>query len=441
MINSLEEARKEINRIDEEMAKLFEGRMECAEVIAEYKKENNLPIFDKKREEELVERNSGYIENQGLREYYKDFLLDVMSISKKYQKEIIHHCDSLKVADGATVLPISLGERSYDIHIEKGSISKMAEIFGIKEKRAFIITDNGVPKEYAMSVADGFASSYIYTVNQGEGSKSLETYGEIMARMIEIGMTRSDVCIAVGGGVVGDLTGFVAATYMRGVDFYNVPTTLLSMVDSSIGGKTAINHGGVKNIVGAFHQPKGVLIDTDALSTLPQRQMVNGIAESIKMAATSNANFFSMLEGEDCYENIEAIIVESLKIKKAVVEQDEREGGLRKILNFGHTFGHAVEAATNMDELYHGECVAIGMMAITYGDVNKRLGRVLKKYNLPTEYMGDISSTIKLMTSDKKRSGDTVDAVFVEEIGRGEIKRIKVSDLEEIIKKNLGGQE
>ena len=138
MINSLEEARKEINRIDEEMAKLFEGRMECAEVIAEYKKENNLPIFDKKREEELVERNSRYIENQGLREYYKDFLLDVMSISKKYQKEIIHHCDSLKVADGATVLPISLGERSYDIHIEKGSISKMAEIFGIKEKRAFV---------------------------------------------------------------------------------------------------------------------------------------------------------------------------------------------------------------------------------------------------------------------------------------------------------------
>lgn len=338
-------------------------------------------------------------------------------------------------------LTVAFGERSYDIIIKKHTLGSMADLFGIKHKRAFIITDNGVPREYATSVAGGFASSYIYTVNQGEGSKSLETYGEIMAKMIEIGMTRSDVCVAVGGGVVGDLTGFVAATYMRGMDFYNVPTTLLSMVDSSIGGKTAVNHGGVKNIVGAFHQPKGVLIDTDALSTLPQRQMANGIAESIKMATTSNANLFSTLERENCYENIEAIIVESLKIKKTVVEEDEREGGIRKILNFGHTFGHAAEAATNMDELYHGECVAIGMMAITSSDVNKRLGRVLKKYNLPTEYMGDISSALSLMTSDKKRSGDMIDAIFVEEIGRGEFKKIKISDLEEIIKKNLGGKE
>ena len=337
-------------------------------------------------------------------------------------------------------LTVAFGERSYDIIIENSSLRTMADLFSIKQKRAFIITDDGVPFEYAESVASGFEDSYVYTVKQGEGAKSLGVYGEIMAKMIEVGMTRSDICVAVGGGVVGDLTGFVSATYMRGIDFYNVPTTLLSMVDSSIGGKTAINHSGVKNIIGAFHQPKGVLIDTDTLASLPKRLIANGLSESIKMATTSSEELFSILES-DGDADIEKVIIESLKIKKDVVENDEREGGIRKILNFGHTFGHAVEAATSMDELYHGECVAIGMMAVTSGDVKERLRRVLKKYNLPTEYTGDVSSAAKLMTSDKKRSGDMIDAVFAPRIGKGEIRKVKVSDLEEIIKKNLGGKE
>ena len=337
-------------------------------------------------------------------------------------------------------LKVAFGERSYDILIKNGALAYMADLFEIKKRRAFIITDNGVPADYAKAVASGFDSSYIYTVESGEGAKSLNVVGNICAKMIEIGMTRSDICVAVGGGVVGDLTGFVAASYMRGVDFYNVPTTLLSMVDSSIGGKTAVNHGGVKNIIGAFHQPRGVLIDTSTLDTLPERHKANGIAESIKMAATSNSELFSTLENSDG-DDLENIIIESLKIKKTIVEEDEREGGIRKILNFGHTFGHAVEAATNMEELYHGECVAIGMMALTSGDVRKRLGKVLKKYNLPTEYTGDISAAIELMTSDKKRSGDMIDAVFAPEIGKGEIRRIKICDLEEIIKTNLGGKE
>lgn len=433
MINSLDEARKEINRIDAEMAKLFEERMGAAKVIAEYKKENNLPIFDAQREVELTKKNLSYIKDETLKRYYKNFISDMMNVSKAYQRSIIF-------SDDCSIISVCLGDRSYNIHIKQNSLEEMAEIFEIAKKRTFIITDNGVPKEYAKAVASGFDSSYIYTVECGEGAKSLDVVGDICAKMIEIGMTRSDICVAVGGGVVGDLTGFVAASYMRGVDFYNVPTTLLSMVDSSIGGKTAVNHGGVKNIIGAFHQPRGVLIDTSTLDTLPERHKANGIAESIKMAATSNSELFSILENSDG-NDLENIIIESLKIKKAIVEEDEREGGIRKILNFGHTFGHAVEAATNMEELYHGECVAIGMMALTSGDVRKRLGKVLKKYNLPTEYTGDISAAIGLITSDKKRSGDMIDAVFAPEIGEGEIKRIKVSDLEKIIKTNLGGKE
>ena len=433
MINSLDEARKEINRIDAEMAKLFEERMSAAKVIAEYKKENTLPIFDAQREVELTKKNLSYIKDETLKRYYKNFISDMMNVSKAYQRSIIF-------SDDCSIISVCLGDRSYNIHIKQNSLEEMAEIFEIAKKRAFIITDNGVPEEYAKAVASGFDSSYIYTAESREGAKSLDVVGDICAKMIEIGITRSDICVAVGGGVVGDLTGFVAASYMRGVDFYNVPTTLLSMVDSSIGGKTAVNHGGVKNIIGAFHQPRGVLIDTSTLDTLSERHKANGIAESIKIAATSNSELFSILENSDG-NDLENIIIESLKIKKAIVEEDEREGGIRKILNFGHTFGHAVEAATNMEELYHGECVAIGMMALTSGDVRKRLCKVLKKYNLPTEYTGDIYAAIGLITSDKKRSGDMIDAVFAPEIGEGEIKRIKVSDLEKIIKTNLGGKE
>ena len=338
-------------------------------------------------------------------------------------------------------LDVAFGERSYSILIEKGTLSAMADLFGIKNKRAFIITDEGVPAEYSQAVAGGFDNAHIYTVNQGEGSKSLEVYGEIAEEMLRLGMTRSDVCIAVGGGVVGDLSGFVAASYMRGIDFYNIPTTILSMVDSSIGVKTAVNHGGVKNIIGAFYQPKGVLIDIDTLKTLPERHKSNGIAEAIKMAATFDKELFSLLEEAYALEDLlEEVIIKSIRIKRGVVEADELEGGIRKILNFGHTFGHAVEAATNMGELYHGECVAIGMMAVSEGEVQKRLERLLKKYNLPTEYRGDVDEALKLIKSDKKRTGELIDAIFAPEIGRAEIRKVSIEDFSETVRRNLGGK-
>jgi 3-dehydroquinate synthase len=256
-----------------------------------------------------------------------------------------------------------------------------------------------------------------------------------------LGFGRGDVILAVGGGVVGDLSGFVAASYMRGIDFYNIPTTILSMVDSSIGGKTAVNHGGVKNIIGAFYQPKGVLIDIDTLKTLPERHKANGIAEAIKMAATFDKELFSLLEENSAIEDVlEEVIIKSIRIKRGVVEADEREGGIRKILNFGHTFGHAVEAATNMGELYHGECVAIGMMAVSEGEAQKRLERLLKKYNLPTEYRGDVDEALKLIKSDKKRTGELIDAIFAPEIGRAEIRKVSIEDFSETVRRNLGGK-
>ena len=332
-------------------------------------------------------------------------------------------------------LEVSLGERSYNILIDKGSIANMASLFGIGHKRAFIVTDSGVPKEYAEAVASGFNSSYIYTINEGEESKSIKTFGEVLTKMLEFGMTRVDVCVAVGGGVVGDLCGFAAASYMRGVDFYNVPTTTLSMVDSSIGGKTAVNHCGVKNIVGAFYQPKGVLIDTDTLATLDKRQWTSGLSESIKMAMTSDKELFEILEGqEDIYANIKDIVIRSLMIKKAVVEADEREGGIRKILNFGHTYGHAVEADAELRGYYHGECVAIGMVAVSSGKVKDRLVAVLNKYSLPTEYKDDDGRALAFISKDKKCKGDKIDIILVPEIGKYEIKSMEIEEFAKLIK-------
>ena len=286
---------------------------------------------------------------------------------------------------------MELGESSYPIIIGKGLLERVSEFFNL-ERKVFIITDDGVPHKYADTVRSLCKSATVMTVKMGESSKSMATLEKVLIAMSDFEMTRSDCVIAVGGGVVGDLAGFAASIYMRGIDFYNLPTTLLSQVDSSIGGKTAVNLGQVKNSVGSFKQPKAVVVDTDTLSTLSRRHLRNGLCEAIKMAATSNAKLFERFEAldeEDIYSNIEEIITEALKIKKGVVEVDERENGLRKILNFGHTFGHAVESAEGLSGLYHGECVAIGMLAVSDGEVKERLSSVLKKVGLPTEYNGD----------------------------------------------------
>ena len=241
--------------------------------------------------------------------------------------------------------------------------------------------------------------------------------------MIDLGMTRTDCLVAVGGGVIGDLGGFAAASYMRGIDFYNIPTTLLSQVDSSIGGKCAINLGGVKNIVGSFYQPKGVIVDPDLLATLPERHMANGMAEVIKMAVSLDADLFKKIEdGADILEIIEG----ALKIKKTVVENDERESGVRRALNLGHTLGHAIEATDG--SLYHGECVAIGMMAVCSDEVKTRLVPLLKKCGLPTEYKGDMKSVVSKIALDKKSDGDEIYIIYVDEIGSYRIQKQKIRD-------------
>ena len=336
-----------------------------------------------------------------------------------------------------TTIRLSLPDCEYNITVGRG-ILKNADKYLNLNKRVFIITDDGVPTEYSRTVAALAKEAKIFTVKQGEGAKSIAVLEEVLSAMLDFNMTRGDTAIAVGGGVVGDLTGFAAACYMRGIDFYNIPTTLLSQVDSSIGGKTAVNLGKVKNIVGAFHQPKGVLIDTDVLSTLPKRQIAAGLAEAVKMSLTSDPELFSIFETEDIsLDNIEKVITRSLMIKKNVVEADEKETGLRKILNFGHTLGHAIEAQEELHGLYHGECVALGMLPVCSQEVRERLVKVLKKLGLPTEYNGNLDDALKFMAHDKKCSGKTLSAIFVDEVGKCRIEKLSMDEFSTHIKNNF----
>jgi len=304
----------------------------------------------------------------------------------------------------------------YKIILEKGALQRADEYLNLN-RRVLIVTDSGVPIVYSETVAKKAKTPYIVTINEGEESKNFDSFKMLLEKLTEYGFTRTDCVVAVGGGVVGDLAGFAAATFMRGIDFYNIPTTVLSQVDSSIGGKTAIDFCGYKNIVGAFYPPKCVIIDSNTLKTLPERQISNGLSEALKMSLTSDRELFEIFEKCDIYENIDLIIEKALSIKKSVVEEDEKEAGLRKILNFGHTIAHAIESENKMQNLYHGECVAIGMLPMCSEKVRERLLAILKKLNLPTSADCDVDTLIGAISHDKKMSGNDITVVYVDEIG------------------------
>ena len=335
------------------------------------------------------------------------------------------------------ILNLDLPTGGYPIYMERGIIERAGEILSLNRK-VLIVTDSGVPADYATRVAAQCKEAHIATVPEGEGSKSLSTLEVLLSVMLQNNFARTDCVIAVGGGVVGDLAGFAASTFMRGIDFYNVPTTVLSQVDSSIGGKVAVNFGGVKNVVGAFYQPKAVLIDSDVLATLPKRQIANGLAEAVKMALTSDAELFEIFERGEALQRIDTVIEYSLRIKKSVVEQDEKESGLRRILNFGHTLGHGIEAASE-GTLYHGECVALGMIPMCAPDVRARLLSVLQALDLPTQVEGDLETILNYTNHDKKCEGSAINAVFVDKIGSYRIEKMPLSSWQQYIREQIGG--
>lgn len=320
------------------------------------------------------------------------------------------------------IIPVNLEQESYDIILERGALGRVGELIDLN-RRVLVVTDSGVPTVYADKVAAQCKEAVKAVLPAGESSKSMESFEMLLKTMLTNGFTRGDCVVAVGGGVVGDLSGFASSCYMRGIDFYNIPTTLLSQLDSSIGGKTAIDFCGVKNVIGSFCQPKRVIIDTCTLETLDRRQFFSGLVEAVKMAANFDTELFELIENsESIYSDIDEIIHRSLCIKRDVVEKDPKEKQLRKVLNFGHTVGHAIESESG--KLLHGECVGLGMLPMSSEKVRERISAILKKNGLPYEIPYTWETLRPYILHDKKMKADTVSAVFCEEIGSYCIKDV-----------------
>lgn len=332
-------------------------------------------------------------------------------------------------------LEVDLGVNSYDILIGKGLIDEIGLHINSVGGKVFIITDSNVAPLYLDRVSNsikrrGFSVASII-LNAGESTKVFSTMPRIFSSMLAFKITRSDLVITLGGGVIGDLGGFVAATYLRGVDFVQVPTSLLAQVDSSVGGKVAIDLPEGKNLVGAFYQPKKVIIDTDTLKTLTNKFYKDGMAEVIKYGCIKDKKLFEKLEKihsrEELFDNIDDIVYTCCNIKRKVVEADEKDTGERILLNFGHTYGHAVEKAYNFSGYSHGEAVAIGMYYITcisekLGQTEKgtaeRIKNILVNYGLPFECELNENSLLNLIGNDKKNFGNTLKVVLLEKIGK-----------------------
>ena len=339
-------------------------------------------------------------------------------------------------------IEIKTDHKGSSVTVERGVLARAGELARLRGRRVCIVTDSGVPKEYVNTVRKQCENATVFCFPEGEANKSFDTYHALLTHLLEQGLDRTDAIFSVGGGVVTDLGGFAAATYMRGIECYSAPTTLLSQVDASVGGKTGVDLDGYKNMVGAFWQPGVVLIDPLTLATLPRRRVSDGLSEVIKMALTCDAALFEQLEREEllCFdsqgryavpEELDGIIARAVRIKADVVEQDEREAGLRRVLNFGHTLGHAIETCSGLGERYHGECVALGMLPMCSEEVRARLARVLSKNGLPTD-LSDLPPHADLeavLCHDKKSEGGSVHAVFVDQVGHFTLKRSTPTEL------------
>ena len=325
------------------------------------------------------------------------------------------------------------GKNGYKILIEKGLVSKAGEYIRklTSAKKAFIISDGNVLELYGKPVSDslkanGFEVSS-FAFEAGEKSKTLDTVTQMVYAMCSRGIGRTDIVVALGGGVVGDMAGFASAIYLRGIDFVQIPTTLLAQVDSSVGGKTGCDIEYGKNLVGAFHNPKLVLIDVNTLKTLPQKYMNDGLGEVIKYGAIKSAKLFKNLEDCRNFEDIsEKTITQCVDIKRQIVEKDFTEKGERMLLNFGHTVAHAIEKFEKFEGMSHGEAVGVGMIAITkasekVGYTEKgsadRIEKLLEKFSLPTKAVVSADKITDIMLFDKKRRDNKINLVLLKKIG------------------------
>lgn len=333
---------------------------------------------------------------------------------------------------------------NYDILVKKGLINDTGKLVKevLRGKRALIVTDDIVDKFYTETVKKSLEKENIITsvcvLENGETNKNIESIYNIYSALAKNELSRKDIIIALGGGVIGDMAGYAAATWMRGIDFVQIPTTLLACVDSSVGGKTGINIKEGKNLVGAFHSPRLVIMDSDVLNTLPKREFNAGMAEVIKHAFLFDKKLLEYLENNNNNFDMDFILKRNCELKGHIVEIDYKEKKERMFLNFGHTIGHSVENAAGYGVLLHGEAVAIGVIfAIEYGikkgitkdkSLLERAKNIFNKFSLPTEIPSNINlkDAIKL---DKKRSDDKINFVFLESIGKPYVEKVSIKDI------------
>lgn len=361
-------------------------------------------------------------------------------------------------AQKAQALRVNLGERSYSIVIENSFESLPRYLLEAGCEGPFVVvTNETIAPLYLEAVMHSlsFQGTLSLVLPDGEKYKNLDTYHRIMTFLIEHGCQRNVTLIALGGGVIGDMTGFAAATFQRGVRFVQVPTTLLAQVDSSVGGKTAVNHELGKNLIGAFHQPQLVFMNLNTLKTLPEREFAAGMAEVIKAAIIADEAFFTWIEAEQAalqeqsFEALKHLVSNSCQIKANVVEADEREQGQRALLNLGHTFGHAIELWYKYERYLHGETVAIGMclaarlaldLSMTSSEVLERIANVLSAFQLPTrlEEKLEADKFLSFMLRDKKNIGAGVTLILPEQLGKCRIvKSVAVEELGQFLRKAL----
>ncbi len=342
-------------------------------------------------------------------------------------------------------LRVELGDNSYNIFIERGcsfGIGSYIPEHHPSARRVAVITDDNVAALYGRRIVEDIKAKGLCTdlisVRPGEGSKNLETLKEVYGKLSDMNLTRKDLILALGGGVVGDLAGFAAATYLRGIPYIQVPTSLLAQVDSSVGGKVAVDLPWGKNLVGSFYQPSAVFIDPDVLKTLGRRYLHDGLAEVIKYGFIRERAILEELEScrddAELLNNIERIIFRCCSIKKELVEEDEKDLGCRMLLNFGHTFGHAVEKYFGYEKYTHGEAVAIGMahitrisesMGITEKGTAEYLEKILRKFSLPcSSPVMDRAAVEETMLLDKKSSGDSISLVLLRKAGEAFLAKV-----------------
>ena len=334
--------------------------------------------------------------------------------------------------------------KGYEILIEKGILSSCGEYIKAVSgaKKVCIVSDTNVYPIYGDTVKSSLKNAGFevlsYVFQAGEESKTVSTVTQIVEYLAENALTRNDLVVALGGGVTGDMAGFASAIYLRGIDYVQLPTSLLAQVDSSVGGKTAVDLPQGKNLCGAFHQPVLVLIDAATLDTLPPRYFSDGLAEAIKTGCIKSESLFEKIERENARDIIEEIIFECVSIKASVVERDEKEHGERALLNFGHTAGHAIEKLHGYKDISHGEAVGIGMALVckageknglTENGCAERIENVLKKYSLPCSDVYSIADIVKAMDADKKRTGTQIKFVFIKSIGEGYIHPVNYGDI------------